>query len=462
MNSEYKELHKEAISNQTGSLLIDIYTYLFPLPIHVIVFIWMSIGANYSKKLNSPTIWMFSFEFLVMVLPTVFNLTLFSEYSTFQFTIYFVVFMFLCSWLLLNYNYVLLSNIKTKKSPYITFYRFMLNTYTVFCIIAVDFNVFPRRFAKTEKYGHSLMDIGVGCYVCSNALLFNIPKIHSIPRYSLKIFKQILPLLILGIGRTYFVTKTDYHHYVFEYGVHWNFFMTLAFLKLINLLILPFISTCCLSGLATLLVCSYEITLNCGLANWIMGDFPRDSLFTANREGIFSLIGYEALFLYSLSLKWHLSVFMKKNYLINSMFLLVVTASLTVVLFLLTFVLSYLFGVSRRLANAGYIYWILSISSYLLFMSILIEIFISVLLQKINYFNEFNRVSLIIDSVNDNLLFFFLFANIITGLINMCMYTLIMNTINSLIVLSLYMFFIYYTVYTLQNYKKKKYIDQYQ
>jgi len=299
------------------------------------------------------------------------------------------------------------------------------------------------------------MDIGVGCYVCSNALLFSIPNTRNISKNALKVFKQVLPLLVLGIGRTYFVTKADYHHYVFEYGVHWNFFLILAFLKVINLFILPFFSTCCLSGIATILVIIYEFALNFGLANWIMGDAPRDTLFTANREGILSLIGYEAIFLYSLSMKSWLSVFMNKNHLINNMFLLIITASLSIALFFLTFTISFVFGLSRRLANAGYVYWILSISSYLLFMSIMIENFISVLLHKTGQMGEFNRLSLIIDSINNNLLLFFLIANVVTGIINMCLYTLVMNTVSSLIILSFYMFVIYFTIYILQRYKNK-------
>jgi len=458
MDTEYKELHREAMSNQTGSTLIEIYTSLFPLPIHIIVFIWMSINTDHSKKLNSPTIWMFLFEFITMVLPTVFNFTLFSDYSVVQFLIYIIVFGIAFVWMLLNHNYISSSTIKTKKNPYITVYRFMLNTYTVFCILAVDFNVFPRRFAKTETYGHGVMDIGVGCYVCSNALLFNIPNTRNISKNVFKVFKQVLPLLVLGIGRTYFVTKADYHHYVFEYGVHWNFFMTLAFLKIINLFVLPFISTCCLSIIATILVVIYEFALNFGLAEWIMSDAPRDTLFSANREGILSLIGYEAIFLYTLSMKSRLSFFMKKNHLLNSIFLLTVTSTLSIALFLLTFIISYIFGVSRRLANAGYVYWVLSISSYLLFMSIMIENFLTVLLHKIGRLGEFNRVSLIIDSVNDNLLFFFLFANVVTGIINMCMYTLVMNTVSSIIILSLYMFVIYFTIYISQQYKNKIYV----
>lgn len=455
MDTEYKELHKKAISNQTGSSLIEIFMSLFPLPLHLIVFLWMSVGSNYSKKMKSPTIWMFFLEFIILVLPIVFNFTLLSEYSVVMFIFYFIIFICTLSWLLLNNNYILSSNIKTKKIPYLKFYRFILNSYTVFCILAVDFNVFPRRFAKTERYGVSVMDIGVGCYVCSNALLFTIPKIDNITKYSFKVFKQILPLLVLGIGRTYLVTKSDYHHYEFEYGVHWNFFMTLAFLKIINLFILPFISTCCLSGFATILVVVYEIILNCGLADWILSDAPRDTIFSANREGILSLVGYEALFLYSLSIKWHLSVFIKKNYLVNNMFLLLITGLSAIALFVLATILNYLFGVSRRLANAGYVYWILSLSFLLLFMSIMSENLITFRLQKSRKVNEFNEISLIVDSTNDHLLLLFLFANVMTGIINMTIYTLKMNTVNSLFILSLYMFVIHYTIYILHNYKKK-------
>ncbi|XP_050425283.1 uncharacterized protein LOC126836161 [Adelges cooleyi] len=455
MDIEYKDLHREAISNQTGSSLIEIYMTLFSLPVHVILVAWISITTDYCIHLNELTIRKFLFEFMILIFPIILNFTIFSNYVTTQFISYFIFALFPFCYLLLNHNYLSSINIKIKRIPYISLYRFMLNTYTVFCILAVDFNIFPRRFAKTEKYGHSIMDIGVGLYVCSNALLYNTPKVHNFLNYYLKIFKQVLPLLVLGIGRSYFVSKVDYNHYVFEYGVHWNFFITLAFLKIINLMILPFISKCCLPILATVLVVFYQLSLSFGLGDWIMSDAPRDTFFSANREGIMSTFGYEAIFLYTLSVKWHMSHFIKKGFLINSLFLLLENFIIALTLFFVTISMDCLFGVSRRLANAGYVYWILSISSYLLFMSIFIENFITVLLHKYKMFNEFTGFSLIIEGVNKNLLPFFLFSNLMTGAVNMCFYTLKMNNFNSLALLSLYTCVIYITVYFLQKNKIK-------
>lgn len=55
--------------------------------------------------------------------------------------------------------------------PFLTNMRSLVNIGTSLVILAVDFPIFPRRFAKTETFGIGFMDNGVGCFVVSNALV---------------------------------------------------------------------------------------------------------------------------------------------------------------------------------------------------------------------------------------------------------------------------------------------------
>lgn len=171
-------------------------------------------------------------------------------------------------------------------------------------ILAVDFPLFPRRFVKTETFGTSLMDVGVGCVIVSMGITASrrldfSSKGHHYPTFWQTI-KSTLPLLILAIIRMFFVKKLDYQEHISEYGIHWNFFITLGLLPLLTwvifLVIPPRWSLIVGSSLAVI----YQLALQLGpLQAFALSETPRTTLLTMNKEGIVSLIGCFALFLMS-------------------------------------------------------------------------------------------------------------------------------------------------------------------
>lgn len=94
------------------------------------------------------------------------------------------------------------------------------------------------------------MDLGVGSFVFSQGLVGAIPYVKD-PGYAqapvlgklIGTGKKCLPILILGLIRVALVKGTDYPEHVSEYGVHWNFFITLGLLPLASILMHPLLET---------------------------------------------------------------------------------------------------------------------------------------------------------------------------------------------------------------------------
>ncbi|KPM03121.1 hypothetical protein QR98_0015510 [Sarcoptes scabiei] len=117
--------------------------------------------------------------------------------------------------------------------PYVSNLLSTLLIATTFSILAVDFSIFPRRFSKTEIKGWSLMDFGVGGFIAINGgLAPESRKNRNCFRENFfKTFRSSFLFFSLGMIRLLSIKLLNYQEIISEYGIHWNFFFTLCFVK---------------------------------------------------------------------------------------------------------------------------------------------------------------------------------------------------------------------------------------
>lgn len=293
---------------------------------------------------------------------------------------------------------------------FLTIYRSAMMVITITSILAVDFPVFPRRFAKAETWGTSLMDLGVGSFVFSmgvvsarQSIKFPTQDITSDLRRS---FIETINLVVLGIIRLVSLKVLDYHEHVSEYGIHWNFFFTLGFLpSLFSLLKRVPIRSVLIK--AIIVAFGYELVLkNTGLLEWIL-TAPRTDIFSQNKEGLCSFVGYLSIFAFgnAFGLKILPAKVLLKD-IIRTAFKW--TVSFHIALYIVTISTE----PSRRLANLPYILWVVAFNSGLLFVFALLEYLFD--LKPSESHEAVNRVGNTV----------FVLGNLATGLINMCINTI--------------------------------------
>lgn len=351
------------------------------------------------------------------------------------------------------------------KKPFITAYRSIMMVLTNIAILAVDFHIFPRRFAKVETWGTSMMDLGVGSFVFSMGLVNSRALIKQAfqpgnPDYKFSFSKYMqlvirntykaLPVLMLGVIRLLSVKTLEYQEHVTEYGIHWNFFMTLGLLPIFLAILDPILNIVPRAIVALVIGLVYEFALNkTHLLEFILrSDNRMDNIVTMNKEGIFSFIGYFSIFLFGQSFgSFVLTDFQTPNNLLKmstyrafkntkkrNFFTVTTTEGLMIcsvfyqTLFWLVKESFYFTAVSRRLANFSYIIWTVSYNSVMLLAFNMID----------KTFLRENAESRVFKAINANGLAIFLLANLGTGLVNMTIDTLSCSDFIAFVVLLVY------------------------
>lgn len=374
------------------------------------------------------------FDFSLIVVPSILTFTIWSEnVKEISFFIGFFVLLFLVidKISLITGKKEKISRV-TWNTYFITNARATINVLTVIAILAVDFKIFPRQFGKTANFGYSLMDSGVGLFIYSNGIVAPETKRRKYPL--LRSIKGSIILLLLGISRFILTKQVDYNVAETEYGVHWNFFFTLAFTKVCTSLILNFFKINYIYLNALTLILAHEMLLQSGLQNFVIDANREDDLISANKEGIVSLLGYISIYLFSV----YFGYILNKNKTKSSfkiIFLFFITSIMSLIL---SQGFQHFFDISRRLANAAYCFWVLFIGIFMTGLYYVIQV-----IQESRYIlkkSSYVFMPFIFEAINYNGLVFFLIGNVLTGLVNLCMYTWSKSEFVSLVVLICYMF----------------------
>ncbi|XP_055614530.1 phosphatidylinositol-glycan biosynthesis class W protein-like [Uranotaenia lowii] len=446
--AEYKVLHESAMQNNNGTSALDVFLHIVPsffTTFHTVQLIQATAVVHIPGR--------FLLEFGLIVIPFVLMVTTMDRLAVnVSVTLLLITAVSVVHQMRHKTHFMPFVQIPGKQPQFVTAVRALINMMTAVCILAVDFKAFPRELAKTETFGFGLMDVGVGLYVFSNGIVYKVNKEQKLDLTRLKnVLVGSCPLVVLGATRWFVIQEIDYQQHVSEYGVHWNFFLTLAVIKIVGTLIMDLVKEPeTAKFIAISLLCCHEMFLHLGVSQYVMNEkIGRESIIDANREGISSIPGYIALYLASVYLGSVMrpgqEIQPAKKFLRCAIKLTIIAA----ICWKMIYVCEGMFGVSRRLANMGYVFWILSIGSSMCVLFMFFEVFI--------YFVRFEEpktpeqimksdnfcipyLPLIFEAINANGLVFFLAANLLTGLVNMMFQTMLLEIPAALTIISYYIF----------------------
>ena len=299
------------------------------------------------------------------------------------------------------------------KLHYITEYRAIMLLATAVSILAVDFPAYPRRFVKCETYGISLMDLGTGSVLFASALVSRQGR-KSESKFPLSAsILSVSPLLVMGVLRFAVHKFVNYQEHVSEYGVHWNFFLSIAAVVVLSSL-LPF-PPLASGAFSALLVIWYQRHLDTGLSEFVL-TAPRTDFFSQNREGILGVVSFLAIYQAGLALR---PLFTSANHCLRNCLVLWIcfAAALWVIPG----------QPSRRLNNLAYVISVLEHNCLVLTLFCVAER-IQVVYQP----------SMLVRAISYNQLPYFMLSNLLTGGVNLLVRTLYASDMMALAVVTAY------------------------
>uniref|UniRef100_A0ACD5VNS0 Uncharacterized protein n=1 Tax=Avena sativa TaxID=4498 RepID=A0ACD5VNS0_AVESA len=359
-----KLLKEQFVSNLSGSSLLEIAALSTIVPAVVVLRKWSSgdnIRSDLVKKnddaLRGHKYWVYYFsvlavDYITVVLPILLFFTALAEWTyicaIFLVIVISIYIMFKRSQCHLKSRQHNLPSLRTDVSSY----RVSVVLVTCLSILAVDFKIFPRRYAKAETYGCGIMDLGVGSFVVANALVSRQARNITSMKWK-SALKSISPLVFLGFARLISTSGVDYQVHVGEYGVHWNFFFTLAAISILTSIIRIHPKYCGIVGM--LVLAGYQVWLNVGLNEYLISNERSADIISQNKEGVYSIFGYWGMYLIGVSLGYYLflDISLKgKNRSTQVVKVWVLAASFWILAIILD---SCVERVSRRMCNFAYV-----------------------------------------------------------------------------------------------------------
>jgi hypothetical protein len=314
---------------------------------------------------------------------------------------------------------------------------------TMVCILAVDFPIFDRKFSKNNQYGVSLMDTGVGAFIALNGILSSEARSpFSNDQFLLKkSMTSSIPLLVIGVARMIALRITNYNYNISEYGVHWNFFVTVALVKCVCAYLhckirRSFIHPVVFAGAVMV---GYQTILCYGLGDYLLDDESRGNILSANKEGLCSIIGFIPLYMMSVCFGKHLHSERRRGKSVDFILIAIEAGLLSVVTGAASFLCNCFFQeVSRRQSNAAYILWIMCLYCLLLSVESLLCLAIEFMESTGLLRSSESSRSILSSSFESNSLVIFLLANLLTGFINLSSNTMEAGVLQSLSILIIY------------------------